>query len=137
MADTLTVLCRLPSGIRLELHDLAALKSRAKSQAPIMAPARALSSVTLNGIKHDPLYHPAENRMLGRAGRTTVSAEFWNAWLEQNAHTDLVTQKLVFAESTPSRANSAMAELAQSRTGLEGTDHTTMTNGVTPLEKAG
>ncbi|MUG89678.1 hypothetical protein [Bombella sp. ESL0385] len=136
MADHVTVLCRLPSGIRLELHDLPSLSERAQASAPIMAPPQARASITLNGIRQDPHYHPLENRLLGRAGRTNVPTDFWKAWLEQNKTSSLVTQKLVFAETTAARADNAMNELAKERTGLEGAEHTSLVEGVTPLHSA-
>lgn len=136
MADTVIVLCRLPSGIRLDLHDLASLSERTQATAPIMAPPQARSSILLNGIRQDPFYHPAENRLLGRAGRTTVPTDFWKAWLEQNKQSDLITRKIIFAENTPARADNAMTELAKERTGLEGADSTTLTDGVTPMQTA-
>ena len=135
MADTVTVLCRLPSGIRLDLHDLSSLSERTQATAPVMTPPQARSSILLNGIRHDPLYHPVENRLLGRAGRTTVPTNFWKAWLEQNRQSDLITRKIIFAETTPARADNAMAELAKDRTGLEGADNTTLAEGVTPMQK--
>lgn len=135
MADTITVLCRLPSGIRLDLHDLSSLSERTQATAPVMTPPQARSSILLNGIRQDPLYHPVENRLLGRAGRTTVPTNFWKAWLEQNRQSDLITRKIIFAETTPARADNAMAELTKDRTGLEGADNTTLTEGVTPMQK--
>ncbi|WP_198027223.1 hypothetical protein [Parasaccharibacter apium] len=134
MADTVTVLCRLPSGIRLDLHDLSSLSERTQATAPVMTPPQARSSILLNGIRQDPLYHPVENRLLGRAGRTTVPTNFWKAWLEQNRQSDLITRKIIFAETTPARADNAMAELAKDRTGLEGADNTTLAEGVTPMQ---
>lgn len=130
MAQTVTVLCRLPSGITLELHDLDALKARASSEAPVAVAARPMKSVTLNGQKHDPRYHQAEGRLLGRAGRTQVDADFWNAWLAQNERSELVTQKLVFAEVNASKAEAAVAELATERTGLEGVDESALPQNV-------
>ncbi|MCT6814206.1 hypothetical protein [Bombella apis] len=135
MADTVTVLCRLPSGIRLDLHDLSSLSERTQATAPVMTPPQARSSILLNGIRQDPLYHPVENRLLGRAGRTPVPTNFWKAWLEQNRQSDLITRKIIFAETTPARADNAMAELAKDRTGLEGADNTTLAEGVTPMQK--
>ena len=135
MANTVTVLCRLPSGVTLELHDLDGLKGRASSEAPVMQPAIALRSVTLNGAKHDPSYHEAENRLLGRAGRTEVDADFWKAWLDQNQRNQLVTQHLVFAEANAAKADAAVAELAKERTGLEGADQNALPGDVKKADK--
>lgn len=136
MAQFVTVLCRLPSGVTLELHDLDALKNRASSDAPIMQPPAPRASVTLNGAKHDPSYHPLDSRLLGRAGRTHVEADFWNAWLKQNAQSALVTRKLVFAETTPAKADSAVAELATEKTGLEGNDPNALPRDIAAMDKS-
>lgn len=130
MAQTVTVLCRLPSGITLDLHDIDALKTRAASDAPIGVAARPVKSVTLLGQKHDPRYHGAEGRLLGRAGRTQVDADFWNAWLAQNERNELVTQKVVFAEANAAKAEAAVSELATERTGLEGVDEAALPQNV-------
>ncbi|MXV35746.1 MULTISPECIES: hypothetical protein [unclassified Saccharibacter] len=135
MANFVTVLCRLPSGIELELHDLGILKERASSDAPIGLASVPRQSVLLNGAKHDPTYHPAEGRLLGRAGRTQVDADFWNAWLKQNERNELVTRKLVFAEANPTKADAAVAELAKERTGLEGVDPENLPKDVKRMEK--
>lgn len=135
MAQFVTVLCRLPSGVTLELHDTAQLQARAASDAPIMQPPTPRASVTLNGAKHDPRYHAAEGRLLGRAGRTQIEADFWTAWLEQNERNALVTQKLVFAEATPAKADSAVAELATEKTGLEGNDQNALPGEVSKMDK--
>ncbi|MXV35965.1 MULTISPECIES: hypothetical protein [unclassified Saccharibacter] len=135
MAKFITVLCRLPSGVELELHDLDSLKERANSAAPIGLASVPRQSVLLNGAKHDPTYHPAEGRLLGRAGRTQVEEDFWNEWLKQNERNDLVTRKLVFAEASPTKADAALAELSKERTGLEGNDPDNLPKDVSKLEK--
>lgn len=135
MAEFITVLCRLPSGVTLELHNIGALKNRTTAPAPLMQPATSLRSVTLNGAKHDPSYHPAEGRLLGRAGRTQVEKDFWEAWLKQNEKNQLVTQKLVFAEATPDRASDAVRDLKAKKTGLEGTDQDALPKDVSKMEK--
>lgn len=130
-----TVLCRLPSGVTLELHDMDGLKGRAASEAPVMAAAIPVRSVTLNGAKEDPTFHHAEGRLLGRAGRTEVDGDFWKAWLDQNQRNQLVTQKLVFAEANPAKADAAAAELAKERTGLEGVDQNALPGDVKKADR--
>lgn len=135
MANSVTVLCRLPSGVTLELHDLDGLKSRASSEAPVMQAAIPVRSVTLNGAKADPAYHRAEGRLLGRAGRTIVDADFWSAWLAQNERNQLVTQKLVFAEANPAKADAAAAELNKEKTGLEGVEQNALPGDVKKADR--
>ena len=135
MANNVTVLCRLPSGVTLELHDLDGLKSRASSEAPVMQAAVALRSVTLNGAKHDPAYHHAEGRLLGRAGRTEVDGDFWKAWLDQNQRNQLVTNHLVFAEANAAKADAAAAELNKEKTGLEGVEQNALPGDVKKADR--
>lgn len=135
MAEFITVLCRLPSGITLDRHDFNTLSQRAKTKASVLHPAQPLQSVTLNGAKHDPRYHAAEGRLLGRAGRTQVDKEFWEAWLKQNAQNQLVTGNLVFAEATRAKADDAMEELKSEKTGLEGAGQDALPKDISKMEK--
>ena len=135
MANLVTVLCRLPSGIRLDLHDIDTLKSRAASEAPVMGAAPLVRSVVLNGAKTDPSYHHAEGRLLGRAGRTEVDSDFWNAWLAQNKNSELVRHKLVFSEANQSKADAAVKEMAKEKTGLEGLDQNALPGDVKKADK--
>lgn len=100
-----------------------------------MQAAVALRSVTLNGAKHDPAYHHAEGRLLGRAGRTIVDADFWSAWLAQNERNQLVTQHLVFAEANAAKADAAVAELAKEKTGLEGVEQNALPGDVKKADR--
>lgn len=135
MAQSLTVLCRLPSGVTLDLHNQETLKQRATASTPMMHPATPLRTVTLNGATHDPSYHSVEDRLLGRAGRTQVDKDFWEAWLKQNEKNQLVTQKLVFAEATRAKADDAMKELKSEKTGLEGAGQDALPKDISKMEK--
>lgn len=121
--QTITVFCRLPSGIVLSLFPEGEAERRAeaeKAKRPDLSPMQALKTVTLNGAKHDPRYHPMHNSILGLAGRTEVDADFWNAWLRQNANAPIVKEQLVFAESSTAKGESRLHELKDSKTGFEG-----------------
>lgn len=123
MADHVNVFCRLPNGIVLSLFPEGEAQRRAssnKSKNLVLNPMRELKRVTLNGATHSSSGYIAErNIMLGKAGRTLVERSFWDAWLKQNAHSELVRENLVFAEATEKSGNARLKELADEKTGLE------------------
>lgn len=129
---TVTVVCRLPSGLVLDLYDEDALKARASGAVPVMAPPVPSASVRLNGARHDPRFHARDNRMLGLGGRTEVDATFWESWSARNADFPPLRNGLVFAQPTAAAAGTALAERAAQPTGLEGLDPTALP-GVAPL----
>lgn len=125
MADTVIVLCRYTHGITLRLSAAGEAERRAqlsKEDRPDRSPTRVVQQVTLNGANKAPDYHPKDNVMLGRVGRTVVDKSFWDAWLKQNADSDLVKNQVVFAELTDTRANAKAAEFKAEKTGFEPLD---------------
>ncbi|MFT8655940.1 MAG: hypothetical protein ABF785_04520 [Acetobacter papayae] len=132
--DTVTVICRMPSGIALDLYDEADLKARAASVAPVMNPPTPKETVRLRGARRDPRFHPKENVMLGMGGRTEVDASFWEAWTRQNANFRPLKSGLIFAAAKEADAVAKLAERGQHRTGLEGLDPKAL-QGVAPMDK--
>ncbi|MBO1325351.1 hypothetical protein K2X14_11570 [Acetobacter sp. TBRC 12305] len=132
--DTVTVICRMPSGLVLDLYEQDDLKARALSAMPIMGPPVPKATVRLRGARRDPRFHPKSNQMLGMGGRTEVDAAFWSAWKEQNANYAPLKSGLIFAAAKESDAVSMLAERGQERTGLEGLDPDAL-QGVTPASK--
>lgn len=132
--NTVTVICRMPSGLALDLYDDADLKARAASAAPVMTPPTPKATVRLHGARRDPRYHPKENVMLGMGGRTEVDADFWEAWTKQNANFQPLKSGLIFAAAKEADAVAELADRGQSRTGLEGLDPKAL-QGVTPVTK--
>lgn len=125
MADTVTVLCRLPHGVVLSITPDGDVERRAKLSAagtPDRSPVVSVKSVTVNGANKAPNYHPKDNVLLGRVGRTVVDKAFWEAWRAQNANSDLVKNNCVFAEMTEARADAKARELEGVKTGFEPID---------------
>lgn len=129
---TVTVICRLPSGLVMDLYDPAELKARAESTHPVMSTPRVVASVTLRGAKHDPRFHIRDNQLLGMGGRTEVDADFWDAWRAQNAHFLPLKNGLIFAQARTVDAEAELRERGADRTGLEGLDPNRL-GGVEPL----
>lgn len=122
MADTVTVLCRLPHGIKLQLAPAGDAERRAKLSAdgtPDRSPVAYVKSVTIAGANRAPDYHPKDNVLLGRVGRTSVDKAFWDAWLAQHKDSDLVKNHCVFAEVTERNAEAKAREFATVKTGFE------------------
>lgn len=119
MAETITVICRHPSGIKLDLYDMETLKARNLSSTPSMSSPVPVRSVVLNGIKSDPRFVKEANIHLGLGGRTQVDKDFWEAWLKQNASSDLVKKNIIFAEINEKRALDRLDSEGKTPTGME------------------
>ncbi|MFT8720020.1 hypothetical protein [Acetobacter sp.] len=125
MADTVTVCCRLPHGLRLRLTpegDVARRAALSKAGTPDRSPTGYVKEVVINGANRAPNYHPKDNVMLGCVGRTQVEKSFWDAWLAQHKDSDLVKNHCVFAELTEAKADAKSSELSQEKTGFEPID---------------
>ncbi len=118
--ETVTVVCRLPSGIVLDLYDDRELSARAESKAPVMSAPVPKATIRLRGARRDPRYHPKENIMLGMGGRTEVAKDLWDAWCKQNPNFGPMNNGLIFAAAQERRALDMLAERANDRTGFEG-----------------
>ncbi|MFT8419750.1 MAG: hypothetical protein ABF636_13120, partial [Acetobacter sp.] len=129
-----TVICRMPAGLVLDLYDTDALAARASAANPVMAPPMPTASVRLNGAKADPRYHGRDNLLLGMGGRTQVDASFWQAWRAQNPNFLPLKNGLIFAQPTERDAAAELAERGQHRSGLEGLEPASLP-GVTPFAK--
>lgn len=127
---TVTVICRMPSGLVMDLYDEGALQARPTPGAlPVVK-----DSIRLSGARRDPRFHKKDNIMLGMGGRTEVPADFWDAWSKQNAEFMPLKKGLIFAMPKEADAVSRLAELRDERTGLEGLDKDKMP-GITPFAK--
>lgn len=133
MKNTVTVICRLPSGLVLDLYDTDDLKARAQSAVPVMAVPLPRASVKLNGARHDPRFHGRDNLLLGMGGRTEIDAGFWAAWCAQNPDYPPLKNGLLFAQAKSADALAELAERGKHRTGLEGLDRSQL-QGVEPLQ---
>lgn len=123
--NNVIVACRLPKGVVLKIYDdeeIAIRAEYAKAKHVDLSPLRVVSSISLNGATSHPNYHPKDNEILGRFGKTSVPSDFWEKWLKQNERSDLVLKNLVFAEPNEARASSRAAEFANVKTGFEGLD---------------
>ncbi|NVN09715.1 hypothetical protein HUK84_00875 [Nguyenibacter vanlangensis] len=125
----------------MSLYDEAEIQARSEASKrgfPNMAPMQPKATVRLKGAKHDPRFHIRDNRMLGMVGRTEVDADFWAAWTKQNSSYSPLRAGLIFAERTGARAQDAIRERSDERTGYEGLDPENLpVVGVTQREEDG
>ena len=91
MTNTVTVGCKLPNGLVIDIPGKGSHK---------LAGAR-------------------DSRIIGGYGLTPVPSDFWDAWLAANAKSDLVTKNIVFAQATQAKAEGQAKELEGVKTGLE------------------
>lgn len=94
--DTVTVGCKLPHGLILDLTE----------------PGEPARRFTVKGTN--------SARIIGGFGITPgVPRDFWNQWLERNAQLGFVKQKLIFAMGKQSDAEAKAEELAALASGFE------------------
>ena len=122
MAETVTVCCRLPHGLRLRLTpegDVARRAALSKAGTPDRSPTVYVKEVVVNGANRAPDFHPKDNVLLGRVGRTVVEKSFWDAWHAAHKDSDLVKNSCVFAELTDAKADAKSREFEAVKTGFE------------------
>lgn len=88
--DLVTVGCKLPNGLHLDLQG---------------------KRVTLNGAN--------SSRIVGGYGLTPVDKEFWEAWAKDYADSPLLLNGLVFAQGSDARATAKAGEQAEVKSGFE------------------
>jgi hypothetical protein len=119
MASTVTVACKIPSGLVLrimEAHDF---------DEPVLG--GGTRTVKLHRqigdyvqIKGNSAPHGIPLVLHGGYALTpNVDADFWAKWLEQNAGTDMVKNNLIYALAREDSAAAKGREQAEIRSGLE------------------
>lgn len=108
MAEQVTVACKIPMGLHMDLvADPAKLKDRKPEDPPLET-----RRVTLNGGN-------SADAVVGY-GMTVVDKDFWDAWAKQNANNPLLTNHEIWALPRPdSAAAKAKEETKDVKTGLE------------------
>lgn len=88
MPRTLTIGCKVPQGLRLRVFDMKASRDTGVSIAVPVDRGFVLSGAPLRSDGTNVWFTPG------------VDADLFNAWLAQNAESDLVKDGLVFVHST-------------------------------------
>ena len=111
-SDTITIGCKLPHGLHLDVHTEGQAKKR----------------VTVKGNN--------SSLVIGGYGITDgVPKEHWEAWLEQHKSHPAVTNSLIFAHTQTNSVKARALEQAELKNGLEGMDPKNMGKGLEVLTK--
>lgn len=118
---TVTVACKMPTGLRLTLFKARAEKFPVAGgmmiEETISRPAG--DPVVLHGNRV-PFGERAKVPVVGGYGLNHgISKDFWDAWVEQNKNLDIVRNRIVFAYDTPDHARGAAKEQRDVLSGLE------------------
>ena len=120
MPGTVDVCCKLPNGLHLQVFRMEDSQELLQGGGTrVVKRAVADGRVTIRGIgrrQDDP-------RIIGGYAVTRgIDADFWARWLEQNATSEVVKNRLVFASEKPAILEGQAREQAALRSGLEPLD---------------
>ena len=102
---TVTVGCKLPNGLIIELDE---------------------QRVVLNGANSSAL--------IGGFGLTEVNEALFKAWLEKHKDYEPVKQGLIFAQEKPANAQAEAKDKAKLKSGFEGLDPKKPAEGIEPMD---
>lgn len=106
--STVTVGCKLPNGLIIELDE---------------------QRVVLNGANSSAL--------IGGFGMTEVNEALFNAWLAKHKDFEPVKQGLIFAQAKPVNAQAEAKDKAELKSGFEGIDPKKPAKGIEPMDTKG
>lgn len=125
-AETVTVACKLPSGLVMRLfqsHDIdypmfgGGYKTVSEWRQMEGAP-----TYELNGFSHHLEMAPEYAIAGGYALTPGIPKDFWEMWLEQNQSADFVKNNLIFAAGSENSARAQAKEQREVKSGLERLD---------------
>ena len=119
--DTVTVICKIPQGIILQLHELRKVREVApqgyrevEQYFPVEEP------IEINGPAHGQNEGPRHLAYNGFAVTTGVPKDIWDRWMEETGkHLPAVKNGLLQAFSDKPHAADAAKENRAAKTGLE------------------
>lgn len=119
--STYCIACKMPNGLILRLFEWV------EREVPVMGGGMRLvrqaretgARVTINGPAHPFGVSPLAKVVGGYALTYNVPAEFFDKWMEQNHDTDLVKNKIIFAQPTIDRVEAQAYEQRTVRSGME------------------
>ncbi len=117
---TVNVACKLPNGLILHLDKLEEVTETVPGGSRTVKRAVPLPErVTINGTAIKRGEMPAFVIKGGYAITQNVDGEFWDEWLKQNAESDLVKNKLIFAHGSAQHVAGQANELKDLKSGLQ------------------
>ena len=119
MAETVTVACKLPNGLMIEVRG---------TEIRLNGPARYVSPQP-GRVSPNPIEDIVYN-----AGLTVVDKALWEEWLKDHKSYDPVKTGFVYALANRNETTAKAKDGEKMRTGLEPIDPLARTNGVEPTE---
>ncbi len=106
---TVTVACKLPNGVVLRVFEMiTGVEQTPMGQVKIPQSRQVGKSIAINGVGLPRGMIRDEPLVAGYALTYNVPKDFWDLWIEQNKHADVVLNGLIFAheraEKTASQA---------------------------------
>lgn len=121
--ERVTVCCKHPSGIRLRVFEMIDVEERGPHGTHTTKMARQIGGpdnvVLIKGYNRDPAFFQSGLVNAGYAMTRDVPAAFWRLWLEQNADSDLVFNRLIWAHKQEASVVSFIREHESNLSGLE------------------
>lgn len=113
MSETLTVACKLPHGLHLDLEG---------------------KRITLNGTMKSGRLNKFFMAPDDCVGLTQVPVDFWEAWAEKNRELPQLKKGFIFANSKKKEVLSEAKEKSDLKTGLERIDPNKLPKGTKKIE---
>lgn len=122
-SSTVTVACKLPSGIIMRLFKMEEMQEPAPGGTRTIKKARQVGETfQIRGVAVPFGVIPSFRIVGGYALTPGVPRQFWEDWLEQNEELELVKNKLIFAHEQQDYVVDKAKDQASIRSGLEPID---------------
>jgi hypothetical protein len=114
-ATTVTVACKLPAGLWLQLWDMVDVPEGSPTGTRNIKKAQKKGApIKLNGCAL-PFGAVPEFPMPGGYALTTIPADFWEEWCRQNADSDILANRIIFAHASPTDTEAQAREQARNK----------------------
>jgi hypothetical protein len=114
-ASTVTVACKLPNGLWLQLWDTQDVPESSPTGTRMIKKAfKKGEPIKLNGCAL-PFGAVPEYPLPGGYALTTIPADFWAEWVKQNPDSDALANRVIFAHATPSDTDAQAREQARDK----------------------
>jgi len=141
MSQTVTVACRLPHGLMIEVVDPSVFqKDKDGNTIVVQRPIEEGARIRVNGNARPvgvPLPDDAPQVVSGFALTPGVPADLWDAWLDQNKAAPFVKAGLIFAHAKSGDTVAQAREGKKLRSGFEGLDPDEPAPGIKRDDKKG
>lgn len=129
--DTVTIACKLPNGLRLDVG-----VGEQRQSVTVRGNRLATNPDGLPIQSHEIAGNPLSSMLADSYGLTpNVPADFWAAWVKENADYIPYKRGMIFAQGEAASAKAQARELyAEVKTGLEPMDREKPAPGIVPVK---